>query len=282
MSYVFRRPDDYRVKPSPLFLLLAVASAANGTADLSLSATGTLLGSGSMSGTCSIGFTADAVTTGGNLSGQAAGVFGGAGALTATSAAAGVCALTLDAVASPSGSVAYPTAQRQAPKRWTRPEYDFTAYQQRMLIMSLPTETGIFGQCAVIFTPVATLRATGAIAGASAATFGGAGLLRGDGALAGTAALAFTPTATLGDTPTGNVTGSASMTLDGAAAMSAAGRLIGISSSTFLASMTLGSEVPIAGVSAFAFTLTGTMGSALVSIDTPRNRTVLVHDRRRR
>jgi len=282
VSHVFRRPTDYRVKPSPLFLLLAIASAANGTADITITPTGTLGGSGSLAGTCSIGLTAEAASTGGNLSGTAAGVFGAAATLNAGSAAAGVCALTFSNSAAPSGDVAYPISQRKSVRRWAQPPYDFTSYQQRMVIMSLATETGIFGQADIIFTPTATLRATGALAGAAGATFGGTGTLRGSGAFAGSSDIAFTPEGDLDDTPTGDLAGASSLVFDGSADIVATGAFFGASANTVVAAASLGSQQPIQGTTALTFSVSGVIGSELVGINTPRSRTVLVQNRRRR
>lgn len=282
MSSIFRRPDDYRTKQSPIFLLLAVASATSGTSANAVTATGTLNGSGALAGTCAIALTAEVTPLGGNLSGSAAGASAGTATLTATGGIAGTCAIVMDGSATPSGAVAYPIAHRQPKRSWSPPAYDFATYQNKILIMSLPEQAGISGQCDIVWTPTATLRAAGAMAGSSTNTFGGAGLLLGAGQLAGAAAIVLTPEGDLTDGATGVITGSADIALTGSGSMLGAGSLLGSAAAVFDATSVLGSEVQLSGVSAITFSASGVLRSDVVTIDTPRSRTVLVHNRRRR
>jgi hypothetical protein len=286
MSWIFRRPADYRVKPSPIFLLLAVASAASGAAGITITPTGAISGSGALAGSCSIGITGDAVAGLPNLVGSSALTFDATTSQSGAAAAAGVCAIVFGGAGDMGGAQGYPTALRMAqPRRWYPAPYDFTPYQNRIIVMSLATEAGVSGQCDIIFTPIGVLRGTGPLDGAASFAFGGAGLLRGAGTLAGTAAIAITPSGPIVGTASGAITGAVALTLDGLAAPQGTGALLGIAPVLFTLTMVPGSDQPIGGSSAMIFAATGTMDSTASTpstIRTPRGRTLLVHDRRRR
>jgi hypothetical protein len=177
MSWVFRRPADYRAKPSHLFALLAIASAASGTAAVTITPSGTITGAGALAGSCAIGFTNEATASGANLTGSCALAITPAATITALGQITGVSAVAFVNSASPIGSVAYPTAQRFKVTKWWVQEVRYSRQLDKLVIFPFSESTGISGQSDLVF--------------------GGAGLLRGDGALAGVAATTITPTATL-------------------------------------------------------------------------------------
>lgn len=264
-------------------MLLAVASATSGASAVTITSTGTLQGAGQLAGTCSIGIGSTTTASGSNLDGAAALSISGTATLQAVNSAAGVCSLTLDSTGLMGGAPAVPLAQRIQLRKWRPEPLDFTIYQNKMVIMSLPNAVGVSGQCDISITPTAIMRGAAVIAGSGGMSFGGTGTLSAAGNLAGSSALTITPAAPISGTASGAVTGVASAVFTGLGAAQGSGRLFGAASQAFNATMVTGSEQLIAGASVIAFLVAGTLSATQpVLITTPRSRTVLVHNRRRR
>ena len=96
------------------------------------------------------------------------------------------------------------------------------------------------------------------------------------------AAVTITPEGTGSETAQGDITGTAALTFDATAAALGAGRLAGVAANAFTSSMFTGSVQPISGVASVVFTVTGALRNLSSGITTPRSRTVLVNNRRRR
>lgn len=283
MSSVFRRPHDYRAKPSRLFALLAIASATSGAAAVTITPTGAMTGSGALAGVAALGFSAEATQQASNLAGITGLTLTPTGTATAVGQTAGTAALTFANTGTLSGTVAFPTAQRFKSAKWRAPEINYRHQLDRLVVFPFSSTTGITGQADIALTPTGVLRGAGVLAGASGSVIGATGTLRGAGALLGAVAVTLTPEGDVTGTASGDITGTAALAFDASAALAGSGALAGVAANAFSPSLTTGSVQPLAGSIDLTITVSGNLVSGVpVVIDTPRNRTIYVHDRRRR
>ncbi len=280
MTWVYRRPPDYRAKPSALFAILAVASSASGTAAVTVTPTGALTGVGALAGVASITITPTGATAGSNCSGVVALTLTPLGAATAIGQMTGSSALVFANSATPIGEASYPLSLRYKPAKWRAREISYTHQLDRLTLFPLNEATGISGQCDISIGGTATLRASGVLAGSSAVFFGGTPTLVGTGAAAGACAITITPTAAASGTASGAVTGTATFTFGAQGTVLATGRLSGVSAGTFGSTLAPGSIQPITGYADMTFAASGILRGQ-TSVPTPRRRTFVVPGRSR-
>ena len=258
MTWVFRRPTDYRVKPSRLFAIVAAASATGGIADLAIGSTGSLSGTGALEGTASITLESDsAPSVNAPLEATSALLVDATATLGGISAVAGTAALTLasNATISVQAASAFQRVVKYA--KWTRPPYDNSYQANRMVVFPLTEPTGILGQADISFTPVGVLRGTAAVAASADLAFDGLGLLSGAGSLVGTAGIAITPTALATGVASGAMAASAALLLDTSGSVLGAGSLAGSADLVMGASMVTSFVQQISGDSALTIAALG-------------------------
>ena len=228
MSWVYRRPFDYRSRPTPFFLLRYAAAVARGSSDLSLTATGSITGIGALSGSASLSMGASASLTGESaLIGSTAILIDADGSIAGTGALVGTISLQFTLAATGTLQQAYSPLMYRPTKRWASREVDYRAYTDRVVIFPLKVATDIEGTASLTLDASAVLVGQAAISGACSLTFGASATLLGAGHLAGASAMAFDLSATLGGTTSGGIAGAASLQFDCAAALLGIGELIG-------------------------------------------------------
>lgn len=284
MSWIYRRPADYRAKPSNLFALLAVASATSGTAAVSIAATGTMTGSGAMAGSASITSDASATPLGSTLAGTIGITASAVAAPTALGQMTGSADWAFANSGVLAGDVAYQLNIRHRPVRRLVLQPWYSHQQDKLVIFPYSQAAGIGGQSDLAFTPTGTLRATGKLIGALAQTLGATGSLTAAGALAGTAAITITPTGDCADGASGAVTGVSALAFTASATALAEGALSGVAAAVFDAVIATGSITQISGESVMLLSVSGTIRGLTIGAvtRTPRSRTVHVRNRSRR
>lgn len=261
MTWVYRRPFDYREKPSRLFLLLLAASAASGSSDLTFASSGTLTGDGALSGTCAIGFSVSAEHGSiGNLVGSSDIAFATTAILLGQGALVGSSSVVVDAAAVLSASAAFNPIYQKPPVRWSRPSFDYAQAQQRLVIFPLNVPSGISGQADLSFAnTTGVLTGIASIAGSTSTVVTVSGTLLGSGELAGSIANIFTVEGVLAGTASGDISGSTATTFTPSATLTGAGSLEGTASNTFSASLAPGSIQQIVGSASILFDVSGVL-----------------------
>lgn len=275
MSWVYRRPPDFRSKPSRLFLLLYAASAITGSADSAFATTGTLTGSGALAGVASLSFSNSATPVPDNLIGTASLVLDASATIQGAGALAGAAAQTFATSGAPSFSTAFDVVLfKQKRRQWREQQFDYSRYN-RLTIFPLSTESTISGQCDVSFGATSgTLVGIAATSGAVSLTTAVSGSLLGSGSLAGSSAVTFTVEGTAIGTPSGSIAGIAASIITPTATLGGIGRLEGAASSIFTCSLIQGSIVQVFGVADFAISVSGALVASSFQTEPRLNRTV--------
>lgn len=279
MSWVYRRPPDFRAKPSSLFLLLYAASAITGSSSTAFANTGTITGEGALAGTASLSFSTSATWSGADvLEGTVSLVFSHSAPLQGTGALAGSASQVFANSGTASFSTAYNIAAfKQKKTRWRETPWDYSA-NNRLVIFRLSPETAISGQCDVSFSGTSgTLVGSAAVFGVVPLTTTATGALLGSGALAGSSALAFTVEGDATGTASGSVAGVAASTFTPTATLDGIGNLGGSASSVFAVSLIKGSIAQISGTADFAVSASGALIAFAGSLATPRRRAYVIH-----
>ena len=280
MSWVYRRPFDYRSRPTPFFLLRYAAAVAGGSCDLSLTAAGTITGTGALSGVAALSLGASGNLTGASaLTGSTAILIDADGSIAGTGALVGTISLQFTLSASGTLQQAYSPLMYRPSRRWASREVDYRAYTDRVVIFPLKVATGIEGTASMTLDASAVLVGQAAIAGAGSLTFGASAVLLGAGQLAGASAMAIDLSATLGATTSGGIAGAISLQFDCAAALLGIGELTGNASLFFGASAVGSSVASVAGMSAMTLAASGALtdvSGAVIRVTTGIKRKVRV------
>lgn len=280
MSWVYRRPFDYRARPTPFFLLRYAAAVARGSSDLSLTATGTITGTGALSGAAALSMGATGNLTGASaLTGSTAILIDADGSIAGAGALVGTISLQFTLSASGTLQQAYSPLMYRPTRRWAAREVDYRAYTDRVVQFPLKVASGVEGVASMTLGASAVLVGQAAMAGTCSITIGADAVLLGAGSLAGATGMAFDLSGTLGATVSGGIAGAAAIQLDCAAALLGIGELIGNASLLLSASAVGSSVVSAAGTSEITLMANGALtdvSGAVIRVTTGIKRKVRV------